>query len=95
MATGIGGGGRDGGQAGPGGQRCRLPPRGCLQPAGDGLFRLGNRAGGKAASALRKNRRRRLPDGALWISDSHGIAFLVRDRRALDRRSRRVLERFL
>ena len=38
---------------------------------------------------------RRLPDGALWISDSHGIAFLVRDRRALDRRSRRVLERFL
>ena len=38
---------------------------------------------------------RRLPDGALGISDSHGIAVLVRDRRALDRRSRRVLERFL
>jgi hypothetical protein len=38
---------------------------------------------------------RRLPDGALWISDSHGITFLVRDRRALDRRSRRALERFL
>lgn len=38
---------------------------------------------------------RRLPDSALWISDSHGIAFLVRDRRALDRRSRRLLERFL
>ncbi len=38
---------------------------------------------------------RRLPDGALWISDSHGIAFLVRDRRSLDRKSRRVLERFL
>jgi hypothetical protein len=38
---------------------------------------------------------RRLPDGALWISDSHGIAFLVRDRRALDRKSRRLLERFL
>ncbi len=38
---------------------------------------------------------RRLPDGALWISDSHGIAFVVRDRRALDRKSRRVLGRFL
>ncbi|MDL2336583.1 MAG: DUF1854 domain-containing protein [Pseudomonadota bacterium] len=38
---------------------------------------------------------RRLKDGALWISDSHGIQFIVRDRRALDRRSRRLLERFL
>jgi len=38
---------------------------------------------------------RRLPGGALWISDSHGISFIVRDRRALDRRSRRMLERFL
>ncbi len=38
---------------------------------------------------------RRLTDGALWISDSHGIQFIVRDRRALDRRSRRLLERFL
>lgn len=38
---------------------------------------------------------RRLKDGALWISDSHGIQFVVRDRRALDRRSRRLLERFL
>ncbi|MDO9315768.1 MAG: DUF1854 domain-containing protein [Burkholderiaceae bacterium] len=38
---------------------------------------------------------RRLNDGALWISDSHGIQFVVRDRRALDRRSRRLLERFL
>ncbi|MFM9914398.1 MAG: DUF1854 domain-containing protein [Rhizobacter sp.] len=38
---------------------------------------------------------RRLKDGALWISDSHGIQFVVRDRRTLDRRSRRLLERFL
>lgn len=38
---------------------------------------------------------RRLSDGALWISDSHGIQFVVRDPRALDRRSRRLLERFL
>ena len=38
---------------------------------------------------------RRLKDGALWISDSHGIQFVVRDRPALDRRSRRLLERFL
>ena len=38
---------------------------------------------------------RRLNEGALWIADSHGIQFIVRDRRALDRRSRRLLERFL
>ena len=38
---------------------------------------------------------RRLSQGALWIADSHGIPFIVRDRRALDRRSRRLLERFL
>lgn len=38
---------------------------------------------------------RRLQNGALWVSDSHGIQFVVRDRRALDRRSRRLLERFL
>lgn len=38
---------------------------------------------------------RRLQDGALWITDSHGIQFIVRDRHALDRRSRRLLERFL
>ena len=38
---------------------------------------------------------RRLSEGALWIADSHGIQFIVRDRRALDRRSRRLLERFL
>jgi hypothetical protein len=38
---------------------------------------------------------RRLGEGSLWITDSHGIQFIVRDRRALDRRSRRLLERFL
>lgn len=38
---------------------------------------------------------RRLTDGALWIADSHGIQFIVRNRGALDRRSRRLLERFL
>jgi hypothetical protein len=38
---------------------------------------------------------RRLSEGSLWITDSHGIQFIVRDRRALDRRSRRLLERFL
>jgi hypothetical protein len=38
---------------------------------------------------------RRLNEGSLWIADSHGIQFIVRDRRTLDRRSRRLLERFL
>ncbi len=38
---------------------------------------------------------RRLSEGSLWITDSHGIQFIVRNRRALDRRSRRLLERFL
>ena len=38
---------------------------------------------------------RRLDGGALLINDSHGIQFVVRNRRALDRRSRRLLERFL
>ena len=38
---------------------------------------------------------RRLPDGALLISDSHGIGYRLADPRALDRRSRRLLERFL
>ena len=38
---------------------------------------------------------RRLPGGALWIADSCGIQFIVRDRKALDRRSRRLLDRFL
>ncbi len=38
---------------------------------------------------------RRLPHGMLLITDSHGIAFLVRDPAALDRHSRRLLDRFL
>lgn len=38
---------------------------------------------------------RRLGNGALLIVDSHGIQFLVRDRLALDRRSKKLLERFL
>lgn len=38
---------------------------------------------------------RRLGRGALLIADSHGIQFLVRDMAALDRRSKRMLERFL
>ncbi len=38
---------------------------------------------------------RRLPQRALLIADSHGIQFLVRDPQALDRRSRKLLDRFL
>jgi hypothetical protein len=38
---------------------------------------------------------RRLPDGRLLIADSHGIQFLIRDIAALDRQSRRLLDRFL
>lgn len=38
---------------------------------------------------------RRLKNGALWIADSHGIQFVLHNRKALDRRSRRLLERFL
>ena len=38
---------------------------------------------------------RRLRDGALLITDRDGLSFLVRDRFALDRGSRRLLERFL
>ena len=38
---------------------------------------------------------RRLEGPDLLIADSHGIQFLVRDRWALDRHSRRLLERFL
>jgi hypothetical protein len=38
---------------------------------------------------------RRLGGGALLVTDSHGIGYRIRDRRALDRRSRRLLERFL
>ena len=38
---------------------------------------------------------RRLAQGALLISDSHGIQFLIPDLAALDRNSRRFLDRFL
>lgn len=38
---------------------------------------------------------RRLADGALLITSSHGVQFAVRDRMALDAASRRLLERFL
>ena len=38
---------------------------------------------------------RRLPASALLITDAHGIQFLVRDMAALDKTSRRILDRFL
>jgi hypothetical protein len=38
---------------------------------------------------------RRLGEGRLLIASSHGIHFLVPDRFAMDRGSRRILERFL
>jgi hypothetical protein len=38
---------------------------------------------------------RRLGGGALVIADSNGIHFLIRDVQALDRTSRRILDRFL
>lgn len=38
---------------------------------------------------------RRLSRTRLLIADSHGIQFLIRDRRALDQHSRRILDRFL
>lgn len=38
---------------------------------------------------------RHLPDGRLLVTDRHGIAFVIRRHAALDRRSRRLLERFL
>lgn len=38
---------------------------------------------------------RRLPQSAFLISDSHGIQFLIRDTRSLDRHSRKLLDRFL
>jgi Domain of unknown function (DUF1854) len=38
---------------------------------------------------------RRLPAGRLLITDSQGIQFVITDRVALDRHSRRILERFL
>lgn len=38
---------------------------------------------------------RRLPGGRLLIADRDGVSFLVRDPAALDRPSRRLLDRFL
>lgn len=38
---------------------------------------------------------RRLPGGILLIADAHGIQFIVRDVMALDRHSRKLLDRFL
>ena len=38
---------------------------------------------------------RRLPHAALLITDSHGIQFIIRDSKALDRHSRKILDRFL
>lgn len=38
---------------------------------------------------------RRLPGGVLLIADAHGIQYLLRDPHALDRHSRRLLDRFL
>jgi hypothetical protein len=38
---------------------------------------------------------RRLEDGALLIASAEGISFRIPDRRALDRHSRALLERFL
>ena len=38
---------------------------------------------------------RRLPDNGLLIADNHGILYRIRDRKALDRHSRKLLERFL
>jgi len=38
---------------------------------------------------------RRLPNNALLIADNHGIQYLVQDRTALDRHSKKLLDRFL
>jgi hypothetical protein len=38
---------------------------------------------------------RRLPDGRLLVASSHGLQLLVADRFALDRMSKKLLERFL
>lgn len=38
---------------------------------------------------------RRLPGGILLIADAHGIQFMIRDLSALDRHSRKLLDRFL
>ena len=38
---------------------------------------------------------RRLPDGRLLVTDRHGVAYVIPRPAALDRRSRKLLERFL
>lgn len=38
---------------------------------------------------------RRLPEGRLLIASSHGLQLMIQDRFALDRASRKLLERFL
>jgi hypothetical protein len=38
---------------------------------------------------------RRLGEAALLVTDAHGVGYRIADRWALDRRSRRLLERFL
>lgn len=38
---------------------------------------------------------RRISQAGLLIADSHGIHFLIRDLKALDRSSRKILDRFL
>lgn len=38
---------------------------------------------------------RRLDGSSLLVTDSHGVGFRIADARALDKRSRRLLERFL
>lgn len=38
---------------------------------------------------------RRIAGGTLLIADIHGVQFLIRDQYALDRTSRRILDRFL
>ena len=38
---------------------------------------------------------RRLADNALLIADGQGVQYLIRDRRALDEHSRKILKRFL
>ena len=38
---------------------------------------------------------RRLSDGGLLVTDSHGLAYRVADAKALDRASRKMLDRFL
>ena len=38
---------------------------------------------------------RRLKDGGLLVTDSHGLVYRMRDLKSLDRGSRRLLDRFL